>query len=72
MLVVARAATHAEERLVGRERAVCEQVAVNFQRFFDHVIEGVFIGELSDPIPFDPTVPLPTAASVPAIPATLS
>lgn len=40
---------------------------------FIDTIDGVFVGELSDPIPFDPEVDLPSAASLsrrPAIPTT--
>jgi hypothetical protein len=33
---------------------------------FLDTIEGEFVGELSDPIPFDPTVDLPSAASLSA------
>jgi beta-fructofuranosidase len=39
---------------------------------FLDTIEGEFVGELSDPIPFDPTVELPLAASLPAPSGTLS
>jgi beta-fructofuranosidase len=39
---------------------------------FLDTIDGEFVGELADPIPFDPTVELPLAANVPAPSETLS
>jgi hypothetical protein len=39
---------------------------------FLDTIDGEFVGELADPIPFDPTVELPLAASLPAPSETLS
>ncbi len=43
-----------------------------FVMAFLDTIGGEFVGELSDPIPFDPTIELPLAASLPAPSETLS